>query len=289
MPGLTIWRKWILLGLLLVPWWAILVAVATFAITAMIRPDEPDKWLEGLVQMIRNPEEFIADEGWFYSIIIPVTVIVFCQALMLIPTVSPPRKGVHSRRWFISFAVIAFFAATLTLGVLMGLMELIDVWEDHFWAKPYAWLSILLTMAVSWSIWTWVILRYSRKHDVTNINRILGLLLSGTVIEMIVLVPIDVMVRRRNDCCCETGTYWGMIIGLSSMLFLAGPGVLVLLGKHRHHAWSRNHCYRCGYSKGPEPRGRCPECGADWTDGGKGDRRDSNPRPPGPQPGALAD
>ena len=74
------------------------------------------------------------------------------------------------------------------------------------------------------------------------------------------------MVRRRTDCYCATGTYYALLISLFSLMWLAGPGALILLMRRRHRRWEEGFCLNCGYEKGPTPGAVCPECGFAWLD-----------------------
>jgi hypothetical protein len=89
-------------------------------------------------------------------------------------------------------------------------------------------------------------------------------LLAGTVVETVVVLPVDIMMRRRTECYCSTGTFYSLCLSAWALLWLCGPGAFLALTSRRRRAWAAEHCARCGYAKGPSPGERCSECGMEW-------------------------
>ena len=100
----------------------------------------------------------------------------------------------------------------------------------------------------------------------------------GTLVEVGLTVPIDVMVRRRTSCYCAESTMWGLSICWAVGTLILGPVIwLALLGKRRKR-WYGGHCESCGYDmNGCMTAERCPECGSGWK-----------PPKPAPKPGIQA-
>ena len=177
----------------------------------------------------------------------------------------------------VSLGVGAIIAAILTTGALVGLSELVaslvtgrfttSPWGadrdllDHWWVG----MLVLVMLLASWAFWSALLLVFSRELWADRaLGRLVGLLLGGTILEVLVVIPIDVMVRRRTDCYCATGTFYSLTLAAAGVLWLAGPGIFFALTSRRRRAWRRDWCARCGQAKGPSPGARCPECGFEW-------------------------
>ena len=128
-----------------------------------------------------------------------------------------------------------------------------------------AWVVIAAAFIGSWLIWSFILLIFTREIWADRmLGRIVHVLLAGTVIELLVIIPIDIMVRRRTDCYCATGTFWSLALAATAVLWLAGPGVFIAAMSKRHRAVRERYCIGCGHAKGPTPGECCPECGCDW-------------------------
>jgi hypothetical protein len=53
-------------------------------------------------------------------------------------------------------------------------------------------------------------------------------MLRGSILELLIAVPTHIAVRHRNDCCAGFGTFVGLTLGISVMLFSFGPAVFFL-------------------------------------------------------------
>ncbi len=209
---------------------------------------------------------FGESEWWMYAGT-SALVLVALQAVFLIPMFQdrPPRER-RGKSLTASLVLAGILAGLLTLGLGAGAMELIRLLsgrragsEDALWLLP------LGAVAAGWIFWTLLLLTYVRGiwADRT-LGRIVGVLIAGTVLETLIVLPIDVMVRRRTDCYCATGTFIALLVCGVGALWLAGPGVVIAIMSGKHRRWRESHCERCGYAKGPSPGARCAECGHAW-------------------------
>ena len=74
------------------------------------------------------------------------------------------------------------------------------------------------------------LLLYARNAAVP-VNKAIDWLLRGSVLELLVVVPCHVWVRRRDDCSAPGVTAFGLASGIAIMLMSFGPGVLLLFKK----------------------------------------------------------
>jgi hypothetical protein len=78
----------------------------------------------------------------------------------------------------------------------------------------------------------WGILFYRFYRDAADpVTHAISWLFRGSVLELLVVVPSHVIVRRRNDCCAPAVTSFGITSGLAIMLLSFGPSVLLLYKK----------------------------------------------------------
>lgn len=126
------------------------------------------------------------------------------------------------------------------------------------------WLTGLM-LGVSWLILTPVFLAFLRRNrPETGLARLAARLFTGTVVEAVAIIPLDVMVRRKSDCYCEHGTFWALVGCIGVGTVVAGPAAwLPILARRRKRWWRR--CQACGYDMRGLPKAeRCPECGTGW-------------------------
>ena len=256
--------------------------------------DEP--WHQMIGEALRDPQ------WWAWGL--PISAIVTLSQLFFVLPVANlrPPSGDRRKSLILSLLLGALVAAVLTLSMMLALGELGSqiahgTWNETPWSddemlqSPWVFGAGIVVLVTSWLGWGFLLMVFTRQLWADRLlGRVTRLLFAGTVIETLVVLPIDIMVRRRTDCYCATGTFYALCLSTAALLWLSGPGIVFALTATRRRRVHEGHCGRCGQAAGPSPGAVCPECGDAWGPGArseKGDRRDSNPRPPGPQPGAL--
>ena len=195
-------------------------------------------------------------------------------------------KG-RSLKWIVCAAGLV--GGFLFTGLILSLLVLFEIWEPvGEWISDESeilnggmpavlavfWASIF----VSWLLWLPILFVFARRKGPHRLHeKIIVLLLAGTVLETLVIVPIDVMVRRRTNCYCGTGTFFALCLSIWAWLWLAGPCVILAITAKRRRLIAETLCLNCGYAKGPSPGPVCPECGFDWSDASKAGAKPSNP------------
>jgi hypothetical protein len=127
----------------------------------------------------------------------------------------------------------------LTFGLLAALLELTGGWDRfldptarHEAQFPWtAWLA----MSLLWALWAATFHHLWRNLDHrTAVSRVTRSLLAGSILELFVAVPIHTWaVRKDNDCYCARGSYTALIFGATVLLWLFGPGVVLLAMRER--------------------------------------------------------
>ena len=214
---------------------------------------------------------WVDEPGWWILGVVPGLLIATTQCLFLVPVLDVRvRVGRDSRPLLPSLLGAAFVGALGMTALILALTDVVGLLRNNE-AKEYEghwslfWI-ILSVLACSWLIWTPVLAIFSRRRPHrTTPGRLVGLLLGGTIIEMVVIIPVDLLVRSRNSCYCSTASFHGTWLAVLALLWLAGPGIVLAVTSKRRRAWLAHHCTNCGYAKGPSPGPKCPECGYAWV------------------------
>lgn len=263
-------RRWLLLIVGLPLYTFALMVITSVVIGAISIEDRTS--LKGADYAYEVLRPIGRSEDWWASLGIAAVIMVVTQAVFLIPMFGKrPPRGERSRPLLVSLVIGAAVAAVLTFGFMLAVIEftstVMEAWEEAgFELGGVFGMTVLVgTLVGSWALWSAILLMFSRDIWADRaLGRLVGLLLGGTLLEVLVVVPLDIMVRRRTDCYCVAGTFFALCLSVIATLWLAGPGIVIALTSKKHRLWRETHCERCGYAKGPSPGPKCPECGHAW-------------------------
>lgn len=256
--------------LVLVPTYTLAVMLAGTVAFWLILADWPGASLGDL--LVDMAEVVVEPEWWVWAGGLAL-IAVGLQAVFLIPMFGQrPPQGARSTPLVVSLTIGALVAALLVAGLALGVTDVLalmapeafDVDDKH----PALWLFVLLVFVGGWGFWSFCLLVFTTGVWADRLlGRMVAWLLAGTALELLVILPIDVMVRRKTDCYCAVGTFFSLCIAAAAGLWLAGPGVAIAVLGRKHRRWRQTMCGRCGYPKGPSPGAVCPECGFNWQAG----------------------
>jgi hypothetical protein len=198
----------------------------------------------------------------------PVTIIVvsivILQSLFLL---GAPHLRPHTTRggrpMMTSLAIGALFAALLSGGVIASIGSLFRLSADDL---PDNCGSLLIALLLAcWIGWLWIFGFCLIGEWTDRYRKLYRFLLAGTLLELAITIPIDVAVRRRTKCYCDEGTFWALCVGIGSMLWILGPGIVLLfLARRMQRREKFGYCRHCGYDLRMLPSNRCPECGIEF-------------------------
>jgi hypothetical protein len=166
--------------------------------------------------------------NWFFWI--PAGAILASQALLLFLSVDTSFKRLKPRAHIlVSITVGALLTALLSSAVIWSLGFAIR--GDRFWGKFFdEETNILLFWGAAWLLWAILFYFYFRNSSAV-LTTLISWLLKGSVLELLIVVPCHIIVRRRQDCSAPMATSFGIATGIAIMLLSFGPSVLFLYKK----------------------------------------------------------
>jgi len=218
------------------------------------------------------------------NFLIATLILLGVQGLLLLgaPQLRWPRPR-RRRSIFASLAVGSAIALLLSLGIYLAMNSLYRLIQDPASfhvnvsigssnpapatapsppaASDVPWLQIGI-LAVGWGFWFLVFALVGAAEWRRRFAGMYRALVAGTILELLITIPIDVQVRKRTNCYCGEGTLLSMIIGLTAILWTFGPGVAILFLIRRNQlASTAGRCLKCDYDLRGLESSRCPECG----------------------------
>lgn len=196
------------------------------------------------------------------------------QAVLLWPVRRPGPRTARGWSMSVSLAAAGLACAALTAGLVIAVLGALEEFERISldfagpWGLGPEWMLLAFTV-LAWAAWTPLLIAFTRAGSRESaLGRLSARLLLGTIIEVAAIMPLDVMVRRKTDCYCATGTYLALTIAGVVGLFAMGPAVILPLLARRRKRWYQGRCDACAYDMTATPHAqRCPECGAGWRAG----------------------
>jgi hypothetical protein len=130
--------------------------------------------------------------------------------------------------------------SALTTGLLLAVLTLAIIFAvgfavrgDHFFdvlPESFSLAAVLGAFLIPWAFWGILFYRLFR-NSTDPVTRAMAWLLRGSVLELLIAVPVHVIIRRRHDCSAPVVNSFGITTGLAIMLLSFGPSVLLLYKK----------------------------------------------------------
>jgi hypothetical protein len=110
----------------------------------------------------------------------------------------------------------------------------------EFFLVPGSWPHVLIIAGAiaTWIIWFVLFGIMARSVDrLTLSDRMYKRLLVGSVLELLVALPMHLVARRRGYCCAGVLTGVGLGLGITVMLLALGPAVFFLIFRRYRQAY----------------------------------------------------
>ena len=157
-----------------------------------------------------------------YLWVFMVVMVIAQYSLTRIPLMEAGRRPQQRR---------SIWWPTIAAGFLFGLLVICAIWalveftfSDEY--DPFNWMALVFFL-LCWLGWA---LYFGRSDgDVfALVEKQRGLLLKGSILELLIAVPTHVAVRQRGYCCAGYLTFTALVAGISVMLICLGPSVYYL-------------------------------------------------------------
>ena len=231
-------RRWILVIGIIFTLAGIIWLILPFFNNMLGNTDGDGFW--GLIGTPLAPYQFAGDGEWEYALNLMFVVGLFLLAewAFLRPGKNwKVRMLTEGRPLKTSIFAAALMAMLLTTGGIALLLELPNWWqpilgenEDTF--RPFL---ILGVMAVIWSVWTWIFWIYWKQGDrYTQLGKMIRGLVAGSILEVMVAVPVHIWAARQRECYCCRGTYTTLVLGGTVLIWAFGPGIILLYWREKY-------------------------------------------------------
>lgn len=198
-----------------------------------------------------------------------IAILTAAQSLFVWPVRHPGIMEPRGKGARTSLLIAGLVIGVLVLAAFLGIAGMFDETNipiDAVIVLGSPWLTMAAVVFIGWVVATpllFAFIKGGRKETV--LARLSRRLLLGTMVEVALLIPLDVMVRRKTSCYCWAGTYWALTVCGAVGVFALGPAVFLPLVAKRRRSWYAGHCGVCGYDmSGRLDAPKCQECGTGW-------------------------
>ncbi len=183
---------------------------------------------------------------------------------LMTPLIGPFQPQASGRSLRSSVIGAAGLASVLSTALLVGCLEVINIFAKLL---PFGsgssiddYQIIFVIWLFSGAMWTYLLRHIGRSRDPNLIGKLVRKLFIGSALETTLSIPLVYLAARRNSCFCELASFFGIVIGITSLICLCGPAGLLLLTRKSRQMWIREACPKCGYPRKTHST-QCSECG----------------------------
>jgi predicted nucleic acid-binding Zn ribbon protein len=175
-------------------------------------------------------------ENGAFLVLLVISAIMFLlgASLLVIPIGTYRERPVRRKLIIVPLLGSATSAALVFGGGAIATQEYLDMGETAF---PF----LLVATVLVWIGWCVLFGWLSRSVAPQTLNdRMYQLVLAGSVLELLIALPMHLVVRRRPECCAGLGTGLGIGVGIIVMVIAMGPAVFFLFFRRYKQAYGRD-------------------------------------------------
>jgi hypothetical protein len=193
----------------------------------------------GLMGTVLAPFTAVSDSmaGYIANIVLFFGLILLSQWAFLRPSKGLTVRLATEGRPLKSSVIAAGIAAMLlTVGFIALLIE-IPNWYEPIMSSDKGWVgfAILGVMLVVWAGWSVVFYVYWRQGDsYTQMGKMLRGLIAGSILEIMIAVPVHIWAARQRECYCCRGTYTTLVLAGTVLIWVFGPGIILLYMREKY-------------------------------------------------------
>lgn len=172
-----------------------------------------------------------------FNVILVIGIVLLLQWAFLKPSKNwKVRLTTEGRPLKSSVFAASVMAMLLTTGLVSLLLEFPDWWEGIMEADEFLILaSIYGTMFIIWAIWAWIFFIYWKQGDrYTQLGKMIRGLVAGSILEIMVAVPVHIWAVRQRECYCCRGTYTTLVLAGTVLIWAFGPGIILLYMREKY-------------------------------------------------------
>jgi hypothetical protein len=175
-------------------------------------------------------DDLFGTEGFFTSDALIgwliIAAVIAAQAILFIVSVDTSFRRLKPRMHVaLSIGTVALSVGLLCFAV--GVCIAAAVVGDDLISEAWFWIGAPISL---WLVWSVIFYLYRQQFS-QKLDRVIGWLLNGSVLQLLIAIPCHLIVRHRNDCSAPAVTGFGIATGVALMLMAFGPGVVFLYQK----------------------------------------------------------
>lgn len=180
-------------------------------------------------------------EGILFAFIFSISVVGIGASLLVIPVGYAWNLPRAQRSIMLPLLGSATGAAFLFAGLAIGADEFLKGNVPKEVHEATGTVLVYCVPAV-WVVWLVVFGLMARSVNRPTLGRRLyRWLVAGSLLELLVAIPMHMIVRRRTECCAGLGTGIGIGTGLVVMVIALGPAVFLLFYRRYKQVYDRAH------------------------------------------------
>jgi len=160
-------------------------------------------------------------------------------SLLFIPVGAHWERSMLRKSIVLPLFVSASCASALFAGAGFATHELI-FGSKATPAGEIAGVILFVALIIVWTLWLVVFGIMAASIDrLTLSDRMNTWLLVGSVLELLIAVPMHLIVRRRQECCAGQATGFGIGVGVVVMFLALGPAVFFLFFRRYKQVYAK--------------------------------------------------